>query len=150
MIHFVDGPAEGIELDLRRAPLFLRVVRESVCNNKCADGDCTPWDALDQLEDVPRPTEQLFCYRLTAAPMRGMIDYRSGPKGGARRGHPFIHASYAIVGDAPPEGVMRENHRWRLWVTEATIKVWPTLPQDLREYFTAKVRKFAEGEVNRG
>lgn len=46
MTTFTDGPAAETVLELRRAPKFLRVVRD-------ADGTV---DALDQLNDTPKPS----------------------------------------------------------------------------------------------
>lgn len=43
MSNFIDGPAKGVHLSLRRSPMFLRAVCEP--NGK--------WDALDQLTDTP-------------------------------------------------------------------------------------------------
>ena len=45
MTRFLDGPAAGVLLALRRAPLYLRVVYHAKREE--------PWDALDQLADVP-------------------------------------------------------------------------------------------------
>ncbi len=55
MINFNGGPAGGVTLELRRAPLFLRVVID--------EGDNV--DALDQLADKPRPNETVYVYRRT-------------------------------------------------------------------------------------
>ena len=53
MTTFIDGPAKGQHLALKRAPRFLRVV--------VADGK---WDALDQIEDEPRPGELVYAYEV--------------------------------------------------------------------------------------
>lgn len=47
MTTFIDGPAKGQTLMLRRNPVYLIVTEE---NGK--------FDALDQLEDAPKPTEK--------------------------------------------------------------------------------------------
>jgi hypothetical protein len=55
VIRFLDGPAAREVLMLRRAPLFLRAVFNP---RKKAE----PWDALDQLDDEPKPHEQVHVY----------------------------------------------------------------------------------------
>ena len=52
--RFIDGPAKGVVLDLERTPHYLRVVHDS---------ETWQWDALDQLDDEPKPTETIFVYR---------------------------------------------------------------------------------------
>lgn len=75
MIELIDGPANGVSLDLMRAPIMLRVVRDRAGN----------WDALDQLADEPKRGETIFLYRMVGNPlMSGHIDYRD--KAGRRRG----------------------------------------------------------------
>lgn len=51
MSHFEGGPANGVVLQLHRAPIVLRVVT-----------DGTKWDALDQLDDKPEPNETVHVY----------------------------------------------------------------------------------------
>lgn len=53
IVTFIDGPAEGVQLDLARNPYYLRVVRG-------IDGK---WDALDQLDDDPALGDEIFIYR---------------------------------------------------------------------------------------
>lgn len=55
MTRFEDGPAAGVNLSLRRAPMFLRVVQ----NNQTGE-----WDALDQLDDTPEKNETIFVYKV--------------------------------------------------------------------------------------
>ena len=57
MTTFVDGPAKGQRLRLKRAARFLRVTE--------ANGE---WDALDQLTDHPRTDEKLWAYEITGQP----------------------------------------------------------------------------------
>ena len=54
MTRFLDGPAAGNALMLRRAPLFLRVTIDA------AGGKV---DALDQLDDDPQDGETVHVYR---------------------------------------------------------------------------------------
>lgn len=82
MIRFLDGPAEGVVLELQAAPQRLRVVR----------GQDGTWDALDQPEDAPRPDEEVFWYERQGSVGHGMMDYRD--KSGRRHGRAFLVAQY--------------------------------------------------------
>lgn len=70
MTTFVDGPAKGKNLSLKRAPRFLRVVCEG-----------STWDALDQPDDTPKETEKLFAYEIVGEPYRVHL-HCSGGRGG--------------------------------------------------------------------
>lgn len=91
---FLDGPAEGQALSLKRAPRFLRVVQ-------AAEG----WDALDQLEDTAAAHEKFYAYELEGTVMQCFVR-----PGGLR-----LIASYRAVKDQPTDGQMRENADWRDW-----------------------------------
>lgn len=54
MIRMVDGPAVGVELAPRRAPIFLRVVQDETTGK---------WDVLDLPDDTPHPSETVYVYR---------------------------------------------------------------------------------------
>lgn len=101
MCRFLDGPAAGVTLLLRRAPLFLRAV-----NNR---GD---WDALDQLNDTPAAHEAIVAYRRVAAPAIAHIN-----RGGHGSGW-YALADYRVVVDQPAEAELRDTAKWRAW-TEA-------------------------------
>ena len=105
MIIFLDGPAQGQRLMLKRAPILLRVVR-----------DGAKWDALDQLEDTPKPTEEIFVYEQVGTPSWAHI-CRSPKAGGSGM---FMMAEYqALVSEHPPaEDALRDNRRWREWAAE--------------------------------
>ncbi len=102
MTKFEDGPAAGVVLGLRRAPLFLRVVQ-------APSGE---WDALDQLNDRPSPGEAVFAYRQTRFDGHAHICMRGG------RGGYFALASYAFITEQPPEEVMRKRDLWQRWCEE--------------------------------
>lgn len=107
MSRFLDGPARGVDLELRRAPLLLRVTRSP-------SGD---WDALDQLDDEPKPDEIIYVYRREGEPTRAMVDWCD--KGGRRRGGCREFADYQYVADAPVDAVLRNTDRWRDWAMTA-------------------------------
>ncbi len=98
MTHFIDGPAAGQTLMLKRAPLYLRVVEKNGA-----------WDALDQLEDTPDPAEKIYAYERVGKPGQVHINQGSG------RGGWFTMAEYSLVADQPGDVVMRDPESWRKW-----------------------------------
>jgi hypothetical protein len=99
---FLDGPASGVCLKLRRAPIFLRVVRKAAGK----------WDALDQLDDEPEDMETVYVYRLVPgteyhahvwpSPL-GLSGWISG-------------ADYEFISQQPNDGEIRSIAAWRAWV----------------------------------
>ena len=96
MTSFEDGPAKGQHLALKRAPRFLRVVREGAV-----------WDALDQLTDQPKPNETLYAYEIVGQPFSVHIN-RAGGRGGF-----YMGGSYKLVEPQPSDAEMRLN--WPTW-----------------------------------
>lgn len=101
MTRFEDGPAAGQMLMLGRAPKFLRVV--------VSGGG--KWDALDQLNDSPEDSEQLFAYELHGNVTSGFWDGRG--KDGRRTGGQFAGGTYRFV--AADDAQMRTLEAWRAW-----------------------------------
>lgn len=105
MTKFTDGPAAGKCLQLRRIPLYLRVVRSQRSG---------AFDALDQLDDEPKAWEELSAYRLVES--GGMIHINSrDPKTGRRNGGTYPLAKYALVADQPDDATMRDAKKWQAW-----------------------------------
>jgi hypothetical protein len=102
MTRFLDGPARGVALMLRRAPLFLRVTRD-------ADGN---WDALDQLRDMPDAGESIVVYRRRGKAGALHIDYTR--KASAW----FAVAEYELAAVQPADEAMRSTRSWRAWCVE--------------------------------
>ncbi len=102
MTTFFGGPANGRTLELRRSPVFLRVVEN--------DG---VFDALDQLHDEPKRTEIISVYKLDGEVGRVHV-YRSGGKGGW-----FTVAEYKFLPDQPADAEIRETEAWREWTRRA-------------------------------
>jgi hypothetical protein len=103
MTSFSDGPAKGQILELRRAPIFLRVT--TLASGKC--------DALDQIDDKPMADEHLFAYRLTAK--AGMMHiFRRGGGGGWQ-----TIAEYRMHEPQPTDAEMRTTEAWRRWTEQA-------------------------------
>jgi len=102
MTSFNDGPAVGKVLGLRRAPLFLRVVVDP-------KGEV---DALDQLDDKPRPSETVTVYRLVEN--RGMVHVCSRSKGKNTGGY-FAMATYEVCPEQPDAETARSATGWPEW-----------------------------------
>ena len=105
MIEFVDGPAAGVKLRLRRAPILLRAVRS-------ARG---AWDALDQLDDTPREGESITVY-LRATEVGWMHILVRGKNRAA--GGVYLTARYRVLQEQPEQDQVRETVDWWAWVEE--------------------------------
>lgn len=113
MTEFLDGPAAGVVLMLRRSPKFLRVVAAKVNAKRQATffDDSSPtltWDALDQLADTPNANETPYAYRLVSA--NGIACIRSGKGKGC-----YPMAKYTVVPHQPDDAVMRSTEQWQQW-----------------------------------
>jgi len=102
MTTFLDGPAQGQTLTLSRAPYFLRAV---VNGGK--------WDALDKLDDEPKPSEMIFVYECVGEPGFAFVDGRDA--NGRRRGYRCVIASYRYRTNQPPDDVLRDPKKWPEW-----------------------------------
>jgi len=100
MVIFLDGPAKGKSLALRRAPVFLRAV---------IDQDGTV-DALDLLEDEPKPTETVHVYRRVAGTVSSAIVCSRG-----RGCRSMAGADYRLHDPQPPDASARHNGLWAEW-----------------------------------
>lgn len=103
MTTFTAGPAKGKTLMLQRASIFLRVVVGP-------DGEV---DALDQLDDEPRPDERLYAYRFSKD--GGSIHINSCDSRGHRNGGFFRIAEYSPVEPQPADDQMRTQAAWVAW-----------------------------------
>ena len=96
MTEFLDGPAAGQCLMLRRAPLYLRAA--------VTRGDPPTWHALEQAAAEPRPGEDLVAYR------------RVGPLAAAKLwGGYFALAKYRAIDPPPDAATLRDNATWQAW-----------------------------------
>lgn len=106
MTTFENGPAHGVTLMLQRSPYFLRVTY-----------DGKHYDALDQLDDVAKPDEALYLYRITAAPSWCHI---RAAKNAAFKSGRYSVAHYEFVETQPAAEIMRHNPAWVGWVEQQT------------------------------
>lgn len=101
MITFLDGPAAGQHLTFLRTPIILRVVR---------DRNGT-WDALNNLEDTPKPTEKIFVYRLVRR--TGTMHASCRPRS---KSFWSAIAEYCLCEQQPPtDRDARDTAAWRAW-----------------------------------
>lgn len=100
MIKFVDGPAAGSHLTLRRVPQFLRVVIDQ------AGGI----DALDQLDDTVRDGETVHVYHRVDEVSEVILCSR-GPSRCRRE----TWAEYRLYTQQPDQAVLRDNEVWQAW-----------------------------------
>lgn len=99
MSRFIDGPAKGVFLSIQRAPFFLRVVNSG--------GD---WDALDQLDDQPKPDEEITVYMRVSVPALIHV-HLANP----RRGYWMQSADYRVLPEQPLRDAVDQTDRWRQW-----------------------------------
>lgn len=121
MTTFDNGPAKGQVLELRRAPIFLRVTKGGEFNVP-APGD--KWDALDQVDDTPRPDETLYAYVLAGVPSRAFIRRTGG-------GGLVLMAAYKFIGIQPTQTVMRDRDLWSAWCLDNVERI----PESVRDAF---------------
>lgn len=100
----LDYPTFKGPLTLQRAPKFLRFT----CAGPLSKGE---WDALDQLDDVAKPSEQIFAAVLVR---QGNVHIDRVVKR-KRVGEWLSMAEYKMIDDGPLESVLRDNGAWRDW-----------------------------------
>lgn len=100
MTTFEDGPAKGQRLMLHRAPIFLRVTEKG-----------GKFDALDQVDDTPRPDEMLYAYQLAERPGHCHINTGRKPGGGF-----YPVAKYRMIVPQPLLEEMLTREAWVKWV----------------------------------
>lgn len=103
MAAFVDGPAEGLRLSLRRCPMYLRLV---------LDRSTGGWDALDQPDDAPRESEDVYVYEILPHTWSQVF---------VRPGGRYESGSYRHRDDVDVQGgraSLREAEQWRDWASD--------------------------------
>lgn len=111
MTIFLDGPAANTfstPLLLKRAPHFLRAVQ-------APDGT---WDALDQLDDTPKPEETVVAYVMVTGPRSVHICAR----GKNNRSGWYQGGDNRVVEPQPTDAQLRDTTAWRAWVAEQVGK----------------------------
>ncbi len=103
MTRFLDGPAEGVQLMLCRAPVFLRV---------CVNAGAV--DCLDMLDDEPAEGETLYAYGRQGQATSMCIDY-ADRKTRKRKSKWLLAAEYRLVKEQPPAATMADSGLWKQW-----------------------------------
>ena len=98
MTRLHGGPADGVTLMLQRAPIYLRAV--------CIPGG--DWDALNQLDDAPKASEQIIVYQRDGD--GGWVHLRTNR--GCRW---YTSAEYRVLDLQPDDAAVRETAAWRAW-----------------------------------
>lgn len=101
MTTFIDGPAKGQNLMLRRGLIFLRVVY---------DKQSKKWDALNDIGDTPKDSETLYSYVLIGEANWCHVNIAGG-KGGM-----FVMGEYSLTKPQPTDEIMRDQSKWEEWV----------------------------------
>lgn len=99
MTSFIDGPAWGQHLSLRRSPFLLRVTKRG-----------TTFDALDQVGDEPETGEVLFAYVIAGKP--SWCHIKSSKPGASGF---FMIAQYKLVDPQPSPEEMATRRSWVAW-----------------------------------
>lgn len=100
-------------LQLSRVPKYLRFV----CQNIGKPG--REWDALDQLDDQPKPEEEIIAAVLvdrTSVHLDGV-----NKATGKRFGKWIEEAVYEPTAVQPPDDTLRDTAKWQAWC-EAQLK----------------------------
>ena len=98
MITFRNGPAKGVTLMVRRAPLLVRVVKGK------------EWDALDGYGDTPQPEETIHVYRRVTGVTR--VHLLTPKRAGSGW---FERAEYVHSAAQPEDATARSMITWRQW-----------------------------------
>src|SRR4051794_15524071 len=101
MSTFIDGPAAGVHLMLRRAPVMLRTVTTG--GGK--------WDALDQPNDQPAADERIYLYRAVPGTAFGM-HLNCGRGKNREAGGIYQSADYQFVEPQPDDVTLRDSAKW--------------------------------------
>lgn len=91
---------------VRRCPVYLRAVQG-------ADGK---WDALDQPEDAPNPTETAYAYIRQGEAGACHVSLRG--KDGKRGGGFYQTGTYEVCFPQPDAETMANNSKWQAWCIE--------------------------------
>lgn len=97
----------GTALMIRRAPPLLRFV--------VTGDDSRTLDALDQLDDTPKPGERVIVARREKEATPCHMKFGGKAKGNSGW---YLMVKYTSVADPPPDAVVRDTERWRDWCRE--------------------------------
>lgn len=110
MIKLTDGPADGLELEVRRAPLFLRVALTPAGSYR----------GLTEQDDRVRPGETVTVYRREG---RFAVKYRRAKRERGTKAGYFAEAHYRCLVVQPADAHTTENAAWRAWCVDAAAVI---------------------------
>lgn len=100
MTRFIDGPAAGVVLTLRRAPRLLRVTGTP-------DGG---FDALDMPEDILTEYESVWVYERVGNATQVHLKLARPKRSGW-----YMMAEYRQHPNPPSEPTLRDRENWLAW-----------------------------------
>ncbi len=101
MCKLLDGPGRGTTFCVSRCPVFLRVVKSHR----------GIWDVLNELEDEPKPEEEIFPYQRVTQPYGAFID-------GTGQHFYMGMADYQFINELVPDSTLRDTVLWQGWCKE--------------------------------
>ena len=120
MATFIDGPAAGVVLNLRRLPIMLRVVESRTrcfhngvfvnpeqakgCSRCNGTGSIVNFDALNEPDDESRDNERIHVYRMIGDATRMHVKCARPSISGYRS-----IAKYEYLAEQPAEMLIRSN-----------------------------------------
>lgn len=120
MTTFLDGPAKGNTLMLKRTVIILRVTV----------GPTGQWDALDQVEDQAATDELIHVYVLWQC--KGTTHIRAAKgRGGFYNMVAYKHLEPFLNQPLPPQQALRDNKRWFDWCDKIQPWVVGLLPPEI-------------------
>lgn len=131
MARFMYGPATGVTIELQRAPIVLRAVRDSTGK----------WDALDQVDDEAREGEEIFLYMIVPDTIVSIHVCRRGR--GQRSGW-LQDAEYVFFEPQPIGNELKSNLDWAKWCDQHRNEVYERYLKAKKE----KDRKDLSPELN--
>ena len=109
----IAGHGKGKLLDLKRTPKYLRFVFNG--------SDWGTLDALDQLDDTPRPGEHM----IAAVIGESSNIHVDGMKNGRRCGWNVKIIDYDMIAVQPSQELMRDIAKWQAWCVEQEQQITP-------------------------
>lgn len=106
----VGGLRVGPTLTLSRRPKYLRFV--------AVGEDFEQLDALDLLEDEPKPHEKIYAAVLVE---RGSL-HVDGKRNGKRFAEWLDTADYELLAEQPSDEVLRDAAKWQAWAISQNEK----------------------------
>ena len=109
MVQLVDGPCQCAYM-VKRAPRYIRAVKDKLTGET---------DLLDQIEDTPNDSEEVFVYKLEEG-TSGTVHLDGRGKNGKRFGGWYAMREYRHLPEVNGEE-LRDNNVWQAWATKQGV-----------------------------